>query len=250
MWLNAAGTLFVQHARRQVAELDRVRAGIADLSGLQHGRVALVCSQAFIDTVMPAEVGAFRTRHPGVTFSVQVRDHAQAAAALIAYDADLALVLQPVPLPELQVLCRHEQPVCVVMDARHPLAGTGPVRLRDCLRFPAALPDRTLAVRQVLDAAVTRGELAMTMVVESGSVEFLRNYVRREHVVSFQVSMGIPCGRADLIVREIDRRDIAPLQVVLIQLRERKLSVAATEFASEIAHSFGRGFGAPNAGQA
>ncbi len=53
MQLNAAGALLVQHARSQAADLDRVRAQIADLSGLRRGHVALVCSQAFIDSVIP-----------------------------------------------------------------------------------------------------------------------------------------------------------------------------------------------------
>lgn len=128
MRLNAAGELLVQHARDQVADLDRVRAQIADLSGLRRGHIALVCSQAFVDTVIPDEVGAFRARFPNVSFLVQVRDHAQATAALVSHDAELALILQPPQIPEVQTLFTSKRPVCAIMDSRHPLAGAGSVR--------------------------------------------------------------------------------------------------------------------------
>ncbi len=243
MRLNAAGELLVHHARGQAADLDRVRAQIADLSGLRRGHVAIVCSQAFVDSVMPDEIAAFRARFPDVSFSVQIRDHAQATAALIAYDAELALILQPPPTPDLQPLFIGELTVCAVLDARHPLARSGahagadagPVRLRECLGFPLALPDRSLSVRHLLDAAIVRSHVPVKIVVESTSIEFLRNYVRRERVVSFQIAIGIPAARTGLVVREIDRRDLAPMQVVLSQLRGRRLSIASAKFAEQVA---------------
>lgn len=238
MRVNAAGELFVQYARNQAADLDRVRAQIADLSGLRRGHVALVCSQVFVNTVVPGEVGAFRKRFPNVTFQVEVRDHAQATEALLSYDAELALILQPPLIPELEILFAVEQPVCAIMDLGHPLAGSGPVRLGECLRFPIAMPDRSLSVRHVLDAAITRFGLNFTIAVESGSIEFLRNYVRREHLVSFQIPTCIPVERSRVAIREIDRRDLAPLQVVLSQLRGRKLSLPAAKFVDQISSSF------------
>ena len=80
----------------------------------------------------------------------------------------------------------------------------------------------------------------MNVAVESGSVEFLRNYIRREHVISFQVSTGIPVGETDLCACELDRRDVAPLQAVLGCLRGRALSVAAAKFANQLSDSLHR----------
>ncbi len=238
MRLNPAGELFVRHARNQASDLDLVRAQIAELSDLRRGSIALVCSQAFVDTVIPDEVGAFRQRFPDVTFQVQVRDHALATAALLSYDAELALILQPPLIPELEILLAVEQPVCVIMDPGHPLAGSGPVRLRECLRFPIAMPDRSLSVRHVLDAAIMQSGLDFTIAIESGSIEFLRNYVRREHLVSFQIPTGTATERSGVAMREIDRRDLAPLQVALSQMRGRKLSLPAIKFVDQIASGF------------
>lgn len=243
MRLNPAGELVVRHVRDQVSDLDRVRLQIADLVGVRRGHIAVACSQAFADNVMPDEIQAYRASHPLVSFTVQVRDHTHAVAALIAYDADVALILQPPPAPELHILLSCQQPICVLMGAGHPLAGTGPVRLRECLQFPVAMPDHSLAIRHLLDAAIVRAGLPMSVAIESGSLEFLRNYVRREDVVSFQIPSGIPADRAGLVAREVDARDLAPAQVVLGHLRGRRLSIAAAKFVDQVARNLHERYG-------
>ena len=237
---NAAGELVIRHALDQASDLERLRSRIADLSGVRRGHVSIACSQAFADNFMPDEIAAYRARHPLVSFTLHARDHAHAVSALVAYEADLALILQPPPAPELRALHSCDEPLCALMGADHPLAGPGPVRLRDCLRFPIAMPDRSLAIRHLLDAAVVRRSLAVQVAVESGSLEFLRNFVRREHVVSFQVPSGIPADDAGLRARPLDERDLAPTRIVLAQLRGRSLSVATAKFADQVSNSLDR----------
>ena len=231
---NAAGELVIRHARASLADFERVRSQIADLSGVRRGHVAIACSQAFADSVVPDEIRTYRARHPLVSFEVLVRDHLQAVDALLGYEADLALVLQPPPVPELRMLFECRQPICALMREDHPLAGQGQLRLRDCLAHPIALPGRSLSIRHVLDAAVVRLDLPVDVAVESESFEFLRNYLRREPVISFQVPSGVPAGRA-IRMRPVDGRDLAPMQVVLGQFRGRALSVAAAKFADQVA---------------
>ena len=243
MRLNAAGELLLRHIRNQLSDFERLRSQIADLSGFRRGHVALACSQAFVDNVLPEEIARYRSRFPAVSFQVQVRDHALGVAALASYEADLALLLHPPPAPEMQVLMACHQPLCALMSRDHPLAGDGPVRLRDCFRYPVALPDRSLAIRHLLDAALARALLGVDMQIESSSLEFLRNYALREPVISFQISSGIPTG-ARLHARPIDTRDLDPIRLVLGQLRGRPLSIAAAKFADQLANGMSERFGA------
>ena len=237
MRLNSAGELVVQHARMQEADLARLRSAIADLQGARRGHIALACSQAFVHQDLPAEIERYRRQHPLVSFSVRVRDHAHAVEALQEHEAELALILQPPPAPELRALFSYQVTLCAMMRGGHKLAGPGPVRLRDCLRHPIALPDRSLAIRHILDTALARSSDRMRIAVESGSLEFLRNYVRHEDAIAFQVTSGIPEGEVGLAARPLDPRDVPPMQVVLGHLRGRSLTVAAAKFADQVAAS-------------
>ena len=234
MRLNAAGELFARHIRDQVADLDRVRSQIADLSGVRRGHVALACSQAFVTQVVPEEVEAYRARFPQVGFTVQVRDHAQAVTALAAFEADLALILQPPPSAELHPLFSGQQTLCALMRVGHALASeSGPVRLRECLAHALALPDHSLAIRHHIEHALARRGVELRPAVESGSLEFLRNLTLRQDVLSLQILSGIP-DDPRLHSRPIDTRDLTPMTLILAQLRGRSLSVAAAKFADQL----------------
>lgn len=240
MRLNSAGELLIRHIRDQDADFERLKSQIADLAGVRRGHVSVACSQTFVDNVLPDEIAAYRAKFPQVTFSIVVRDHILGATALSTFEADLALLLNPPPVADMRVLLATEQPLCALFRADHPLARPGSVRLRDCLAFPAAMPDQTLAIRHMLDLAISRRQIATSIQVESGSLEFLRNYVMREQAVTFHALSGVPREDRRIYARPIDTKDIALMQIVLGQLRGRVLSVAAAKFADQLSNHLAR----------
>jgi DNA-binding transcriptional LysR family regulator len=237
MRLNAAGELLVRHIRSQSADFDRVRSQIADLSGLRRGHVTIACSQAFVDYLLPSEIETYRAQFPAVTFLAQVRDHALGVTALTEFKADLALLISPPVAPEMELLLSGQQPLRALMHRDHPLAAEGPVRLRDCFDYPVAMPDSSLAVRQLLDDARGRTLQPMDLQVESSSIEMLRNYVLRERLVTFQISIAAPSTPSALHSRPIDERDLLPLTIVVGQLRGRSLSIAALNFIEQLSRN-------------
>lgn len=235
MRLNPAGELVVRHIRDQMSDFERIRTQISDLSGVRRGHVAVSCSQAFAHEFLPEQIAVYRAAHPLVSFNLMVRDHVNVVSALTSFEADIAVVLQPPPAPEFLPLLALNQPVCAIFAADHPLAvNPGPVRLRECLRWPIVMPDRSLAVRHLLDAARVRASLPVQVALETGSFEVMRAFALREHVVTFQIRAGTPRDNGRLVAREIDVRDMAPAQTVVGQLRGRTLSVAAAKFTEQV----------------
>lgn len=180
-------------------------------------------------------IAAYRANHPAVTFSVELRDRDVAEQALVDHVADLALVFEPVRLAEVQTLLTAPQPVCAVMAADHPLAGAGPVRLRDCLRWPVAVPSAPYGVRQLLDRAPNGSSMRLKPAITASSFECLRNYVAAEHMVTFQIPIGLPEeGEGALCRRRIDQREVAMGLMHVCQLRGRTLPVAAARFSAQM----------------
>jgi DNA-binding transcriptional LysR family regulator len=243
---NAAGELILRHIRDQLSDFERVRSQIADLSGMRRGHVSLACSQAFAYHFMPDEIARYRTHFPMVSFEVRISDHREAIAALNAHEVDLALVLQPPAVPSFQVLLTCAQPLCTMMAIGHPLAGTAPVRLRECLRYRLILPDRTTAGRYLFDVAVHRAGLEADVAVTSNSFEFVRSYLQREPLVGFQVMSGLPPleerERWGLVFRQVDTRDAPTATLAFGQLRGRSLPVASAKFAEQVLKSLDRRF--------
>lgn len=233
--LNPAGELLMQHILAQIGDLDRVRSQVADLVGERRGHVSIACSQALNPSFLPRQVALYRKEHPRVTFSVRVRDRAQAERDLSTFATDLALVFEPVYLADFEVLKAVEQPVAAVMSRRHPLAARPTLRLRDCLAVPHIVPSRDYGVRHLLDLATRGRSLGLDPVMEADSFELMRQYVLYEDVIGFQIPLGLgPEIHPDLVVRTLHPGDVAVGLLLVGRLRGRNLPVATTKFAEQV----------------
>lgn len=234
MRLNAAGDLLLRHIRDQSADFDRLKSQLSDLAGIRRGHVSLACAQAFVDSILPDEIAAYRAHFPQVSFSVEARDNLLGIGALVNYEADLALLIDPPPAADMRELLVKKQPLCAVMRKSHPLAKMDTVRLQDCCQYPIAMPSHALAIRALLDQPIHRRQLHVNIAVESGSLEFLRGFVVRESAVTFQPFSGVPRADKRICARPISTRDVDHIRVVLGQLKGRTLSIAAEKFADQL----------------
>ncbi len=235
--LSTAGELMIQHIRDQVADFERLQSQIADLSGIRRGHVNIACSQALLPYFLPREIERYRAEHPGVTFTVAVRDREAAEQALLDYSADVALIFEPVRLADCHTMVIVEQPIRAVMAPTHPLAANPVLKLEDLLTYPLAMPMRPYGVRSLLEAAAARKSLRLSPAVEAESFEFLRHVVLHGHAIAFQIAVGLPpdSGRRQVIAtRPIHPRDVPAGRLHLAQLKGRSLPVAAARFAMQL----------------
>lgn len=240
--LSAAGEILLLHIRDQIADMARVKSQISDLKGERRGHVAIACSQAILTSFLPVEISKYRSQHPFVTFSVQVRDRAAAEEALLDRSADLALVFEPVQLADFQTLLAVKQSVWVLMPKDHPLAHKPILRLRECLRFPVGLPTKQYGVRHILEASARRISLNLAPVVESDSFDYLRYQAVEEGIITFQIEIGLPLNLESigLVACKLDERDVPDGVLYVGQLKGRTLPVAGAKFANQILAALGQ----------
>jgi len=240
--LSAAGEILLLHIREQIADMARVKSQISDLKGERRGHVAIACSQAILTSFLPVEISKYRSQHPFVTFSVQVRDRVAAEEALLDRSADLALVFEPVQLADFQTLLAVKQSVWVLMLKDHPLAHKPILRLRECLRFPVGLPTKQYGVRHILEASARRISLNLAPVVESDSFDYLRYQAVEEGIITFQIEIGLPLNLESigLVACKLDERDVPDGMLYVGQLKGRTLPVAGAKFANQILAALGQ----------
>ena len=129
--LNTAGELLIQHYRDVRSDLARVQSQVADLSGARRGHVTIACSQALIPYFLPRQIARYRADHPGVTFSVQVRDRAAASRHLTDYSTAPPLVFEPAP-----TVASRPMRTGATRAVLEPTKAPGPISVR-CLATPS-----------------------------------------------------------------------------------------------------------------
>ena len=240
--LSAAGELFVHHARRELAEMRRLRARIDDLSGERRGHVALGCGQALMHSLMPRLVARYREAHPAVTFGVSVCTRDNASSSLESFAADLVVVFEPPPSDAVETVARLAQPVRLLCRDDHPLVvgRAGSVPLDDCFDWPMALPTLGNGVRHLLERRAARLGRALPLAIESDSAVLIERVLADGDAISFQIPVGLRGGgRAGRLVhRPLDGHGTPAGEVRALQLRGRTLPVPAARFAERLRAAF------------
>ena len=96
------------------------------------------------------------------------------------------------------------------------------------------MPSPENGIRQPIDASLLANPMPISVIGETDSIDFLHAYLIHEHAISFQIPIGIGNENKDLILVEIDKRDIKTGTLHIGQLKDRVLSVAAAKFLDQI----------------
>ncbi|MFK8082692.1 MAG: LysR family transcriptional regulator [Granulosicoccus sp.] len=237
--VSAAGELVIHHIRESLADTERLKSRIADLSGIRRGHVSIGCSQALVPYFLPRQVARYQRMFPNVTFEVLVIEHDRAAEMLNSFEVDIVLVFNDQSVPDYDVRLAVPQNLVAIMAVDHPLSQYDSVRLHQCYEFPIALANKGFGGRSLLDQALFRKTFTTTPVLQSNSFEYLKAHVAATQAITFQIHIGAPQKLHDstLVHRAVDPQDVMGGILTVGQKHSRTLSVAASRFIEQLSES-------------
>jgi DNA-binding transcriptional LysR family regulator len=128
-----AGRILVDHADAVLARLALAEAEVADLAGLRAGHVRLGSFFTALVYLSAEAAALLEARHPELfsqsdVIQDELVDRQTAFRRLAAAELDVAIVFEhafePDPPPEgIELIALFDDPPCVLVPARHPLAG-------------------------------------------------------------------------------------------------------------------------------
>jgi DNA-binding transcriptional LysR family regulator len=230
--LNPAGEVFLREARAVLARADQATSALADLSGLDRGRLSIHASQTIASYWLPPLLAAFRAAHPGIELRVAIGNTAEVARAVSQGETELGLVEGAVDDPVLSRQIVAVDRLCLVVGRDHPWARQPP-------SGPQALKDAGWVVREAgsgtraaLEAALatwglTFADLTLAMVLPAN--EAVRAAVEAgagAAVMSRAVAApGLDAGRLVQLPMDLPDRDFT-----LLRHKQRHRTRAADAF--------------------
>jgi DNA-binding transcriptional LysR family regulator len=215
-----------------MSELKAVESQIEQLRGLVRGQVNVAAVESVAGELLPSAITRFQATHPNVRFNVRIGAPEELVAALIADQADLILTHDALPKKEVDILAQSRQALCALVVPDHPLASRQELRLRDCLAYPLALADPSLAGRALIERVLAQASFDLDPRLVSNSVEAMKAFARMNRGVCFQFrkpgkSVIAP---GDMIAIPLMEPPFLQAKLVLATRRGRVLSIAAAAF--------------------
>lgn len=182
--LSQAGAEFRVYATRALKEIEAGRMALADLSGLQSGKLTVGAFPTFLNTVVPVTVASFSQSHPRVMVEVRDLRAGPIEEQLLRGELDLGIAFHPTEHKEIETEPLFDERMLLVVRPGHPLARRRSLAMKELAGVPLALLSHSFATRRLIDANMRQAGVAPTVRVEMESVEALLGVCRYSDLAS------------------------------------------------------------------
>jgi len=206
-----AGRLLEERAKRVFATLSDVREVLGELQGLQRGSLLVGASTTPGIYVLPAVIGEFRRRYPGIDLRLRIANSRVIEEAIRAHEVDLGVVGGHGLAPGEECLAAGlADELVVIVSPRHRWAKRREVAPADLADEPLLVREEGSATRRVTERALEQAGVGWHVSMELGHTEAIKQAVMAGLGVAFVSVHAV-------------RGEVASRRLVAIRLRRLRI---------------------------
>lgn len=210
--LTEAGRLLEERAKRVFATLTDVRDVLGELQGLQRGSLLVGASTTPGIYVLPAIIGAFRRRHPGIDLQLRIANSRAIEDAIRAHDVDLGVVGGHGLAPGEECLAAGlADELVLIVSPRHRWAGRREVVPAELTDEPLLVREEGSATRRVTERALDQAGIRRRVSMELGHTEAIKQAV--------MAGLGVAFVSVHAVRGEVADRRLAAVRLRRLRIR-------------------------------
>lgn len=181
MVVTDQGRDVLRHALRVMAELEEIRATVADEDAPLRGHVSIGMPPTVADILSEPLVAAFRATHPEATLRIVSAYSGYLLDWMHRGEIDAAVLYDPKSARSLRVQPLLEEVLFLIGPPDSGLSHDSPVDFRDLDGVRLLLPSKGHGLRAILDKCAEDCGFALSVPVEADSYSTLKSLVRAGH---------------------------------------------------------------------
>lgn len=234
--LTHAGTVFRDHARRSIAEVEAGCRALVELEGLQRGEITMGVNQSFVHRLLPPILGEFITRYPGLQLRVDEMSAGEIERRLAEGSLDLGIAFAPTVLEDTELEPILDERLLLVVRAGHPLAQRPQVRLAELVGIPLVLLSREYATRRLIEKHLGEAGVVPQVACETNTVALMRGLAAASDLAAILPESSVEESPR---LRVLPLVDPVPLRTsAILWPRHRFRTLAARTFAALLRERF------------
>ena len=183
--LTDAGSALYDYSKKIfeiVGEMEHVLEGYVDLS---HGSLTIGTTRSFARHLMPGLISRFQERYPKVKVYLKEGSSEEIAKDILDFKYDLGFVGR-LPSPgKLKVVPFSKEEFTLVTSPIHRFANRKKVSLHEMQNEPIIIREKGSGSRYAILSLFESHHVSPSVLVEAGSVEFIKEYVIKGRGISF-----------------------------------------------------------------
>ena len=191
--LTRAGSIFREHARRALREMELAQVAIAEEEGLQRGALAGGVVQTVNAYLVPDIVGRFSTLHPQVSLKLDELSGPEIEAGVKSGLLELGIGFVPAGSDRIESQPLFEEDFVLIASPRHHFATRRHLRLASLADEPLVLLPDIFCARRLLNASFEQVGIVPKVAVEMNSIEGILATVKTSKLATVlpRLSLGL-----------------------------------------------------------
>jgi len=183
--LTDEGSVLFKYAERIFSVVDEMEHVLKDFAELAQGSLTIGTTRSFARHLMPGLLSRYQERFPGIKISLEVGSSSEIAEGVTAFKYDLGVIARLPPSKRLKAIPYAMEEFCLVVSPDHRFAKRGAVSCRELQNEPIIIREPGSGSRHTLLSFLSSHGVKPSVLVEAGSVEFIKEYVIQGRGISF-----------------------------------------------------------------
>jgi DNA-binding transcriptional LysR family regulator len=232
--ITEAGGIVLRRAANIQSEEENLESELAELRGLQRGRLKLGLPVLASSVLFAESVAAFRKRYPGIEVELQEQGSRRLEEGVRKGEVEIGASLQPIS-EDFSWRSIRDEPLMALLSVQHPLSGRSSLRLEELAATPTILFEEGILLNSVIQAAYRQRKIPLIDAGRSGNTDFIMAMVAAGLGVAFLPRIIIE-SRDHRSLRAVEVEDLDMWwKMALIWRRDRVLSPAAQRWLEMVA---------------
>ncbi len=229
--LTDAGAALFAYAERIFLIVGELEHALKSWGNLNLASLTIGTTRSFARHLMPELLSRFQQRYPKVKVSLKVGSSQEIADGLALFKYDLAIIGRLPGLGKLAVIPYNREEFCLVVSPQHRFVLKKNISLRDLKNEPIIIRESGSGSRHAILSLLNSYDVKPSVLVEAGSVEFIKEYIIKGHGISFLYKPEVELEAKTGLLKAFDVAEGPILvQTDIVYLKEADLSTPARDF--------------------
>lgn len=197
--LTDVGQVLYRYAKRIFKIVDEVEYVLKSYGDSTLGSLTIGTTRSFARHLMPGLLSRFQKSFPKVRVFLKVGSSQEIADSIAAFKYDLGIIGRLPHMDKLKIVPYTKEEFCVVISPNHRLASKSMVSIFELKNEPIIIRESGSGSRHAILLLLASHNVKPSVLVEAGSVEFIKEYIIKERGISFldkpevefEVKMGL-----------------------------------------------------------
>ena len=228
--LTETGEILFKHTHKICSNLLEIENALSILKKDHHGVLKIGTTESYSKCLMPKLLSGFQTSHPSIKITLEVGNSEEIQKSLLDYKNDLGLIGLVKASSRFESVPFLREELVIIVSPKHPLGKRKAVSLKEIEGYPFIIRAKGSTTRRILSQAFEELDIHPSLLIETGSSEFIKQWVSEGKGVSIIVKrLGEDEERRGMI-KMIPLLEKLYFEVAVLYLKEERANPAIKAF--------------------